>query len=68
MKVYSVNVLGKHGYSFAVKCDCTEDEVVNLALINGLFDDDEDAYCAIVEDITDSEYDLNGLKDSTYEL
>ena len=68
-KVFSVNVLGRNGYSFAVKCDATSaDEVVELALDNDLFDDPEDSYYCFVEDITDSEYDLNGLKDCTYEL
>ena len=68
-KVFSVNVLGRNGYSFAVKCDATStDEVVELALDNDLFDDPEDADCCVVEDITDSEYDQNGLKDCTYEF
>ena len=69
-KIFSVNVLGRNGYSFAVKCDDSYDEesVIDLAYENELFNDGEDADYAVAEDITDSEYDLNGLKDSTYEL
>jgi hypothetical protein len=69
-KVFSINVPGKHGYSFAVKCDTSYDEesVIELAAENRLFDEDEDADYAIAEDITESDYDIQAFKDTTYEL
>ena len=69
-KIFSINVPGKHGYSFAVECDDSydEDSVIDLALDNGLFEEGYDADYAIGEDITDSEYDINGLKNATFEL
>lgn len=69
-KVFSINVSGPCGYSFAVKCDESYDEnsVIDLALENDLFEDEMDARYAFAEDITDSEYDINGLKDCTYEF
>ena len=68
-RIFSINVAGKHGYSFAVKCNATEEaDVVQMAKNAGLFQDDEDAFYATAEDITDSEYDINGLKDCTYEI
>ena len=69
-KIFSINIPGRHGYSFAVKCDCSydEDSVIDLALENDLFEEEYDADYAIVEDITDSEYDINGLKSATFEL
>ena len=69
-KIFSINVPGRHGYSFAVKCDTSydEDSVIELALENMLFEIDEDADYAIAEDITDSEYDIEGFKSATYEL
>ena len=68
-KIYSVNVPGHNGYSFAVKGEgLQEDEVIDVALEQDLFEDEDDADYAIVEDITDSEYDINGLKNATYEV
>lgn len=69
-KIFSINVPGRHGYSFAVKCDTSydEDSVIELALENMLFETDEDADYAVAEDITESEYDIEGLKSATYEL
>ena len=69
-KTFSINIAGKHGYSFAVECDSSydEDSVINLALDNELFEEGYDADYAIAEDITDSEYDLNAFKDYTYKL
>lgn len=70
-RIYSVNVTGERGYSFAVKCEAVNlgdlTEVLDIAIDNDLFQNPEDANYAIVEDITDSEYDINGLKDATYE-
>ena len=33
-KIFSINVPGKYGYSFAVACDCSYDEesVIDLAM------------------------------------
>ncbi len=69
-KIFSINVPGRHGYSFAVKCDTSydEDSVINLAAENFLFEVDEDADYATAEDITDSEYDINAFKNCTYEI
>lgn len=69
-KIFSINVPGRHGYSFAVKCDTSydEDSVIDLAAENFLFEEDEDADYATAEDITDSEYDINAFKDCTYEI
>ena len=69
-KIFSINVPGKHGYSFAVECDASYDEesVIDLALENGLFDENRDADYAIAEDITDSEYDRDAFKDCTTKI
>lgn len=69
-KIFSINVPGRHGYSFAVKCDTSydEDSVIELAAESGLFDSDEDADYAIAEDITESDYEIEHFKDCTYEL
>lgn len=69
-KIFSINVPGRHGYSFAVKCDTSydEDSVIDLAAENFLFEEDEDADYATAEDITDSEYDIDALKNCTYEI
>lgn len=69
-KIFSINVPGRHGYFFAVKCDTSynEDTVIELANESALFDNDEDADYATAEDITESDYDIEHLKDCTYEL
>lgn len=68
-KIYSINVAGKHGYSFAVECDANfEEEAIDMAAEAGLFDDPEDAEYATAEDITGSEYDINAFKSCTYKL
>lgn len=69
-KIFSINVSGHHGYSFAVKCDTSynEETVLDLAAESGLFEDETDADYATAEDITESDYDINALKDRTYEL
>ena len=56
---YKIDVPGRHGYSFMVFStnELDECEVINTALRNGLFDDDEDADYAIVDDLV-SEYDI----------
>ena len=69
-KIFSINVPGRHGYSFTVKCDTSynEDTVIDLAAESELFNDPEDADYATAEDITDSDYDINAFKNSTYTL
>ena len=69
-RVYSINVgLRSNGYSFAVKVN-TDDaaDVIQMAENAGLFQDEGDAFYAMAEDITESDYDLQGLKDVTYDL
>jgi hypothetical protein len=69
-KVFSINIPGKHGYSFAVECDSSYDEesVIDLALENDLFEEGYDADYANAEDITDSEYDIAAFEGCTYKL
>lgn len=59
---YKIDVPGRHGYSFMVFStnELDECEVINTALRNGLFDDDEDADYAIVDDLV-SEYDIESF-------
>ena len=56
---YKIDVPGRHGYSFMVFStdELNECEVIDIALQNGLFDDDEDADYAIVDDFV-SDYDI----------
>ena len=69
-KIFSINVPGDYGYSFAVKCDASYNEksVINLAFAHELFMEPEDATYAVAEEITDSDYDIEGLKSATYEI
>lgn len=59
---YKIDVPGRHGYSFMVFStnELDECEVINTALRNGLFDDDEDADYAIVDDLV-SDYDIESF-------
>lgn len=59
---YKIDVLGKHGYSFMVTSNdvLDEGEVIDIALRNGLFDDDDDADYAIVDDLV-SDYDIKSF-------
>ena len=56
---YKIDVPGKHGYSFMVFStdELDEGEVIDMALRNGLFDDEEDADYAIVDDLV-SNYEI----------
>lgn len=68
-RIFSINISGRNGYSFAVKCETTnEDEAIEMALDAGLFEDDEDAQYAIAEDITDYPYDVEHFKSCTHEI
>ena len=52
-RIWKIDVQGRYGYSFAVKCK---------------LDDELDAVYATAEEITDSPYDIEGLKSATYDL
>lgn len=69
-KIFTVNVPGKYGYSFAVECDSSYDEetVIDLASECGCFECPEDADYAIAEDITEWDDDIEAFKDCTYTL
>ena len=68
-KIFLINVAGRYGYSFAVKCDAeTEEPAIKMALYAGIFEDDVDADYATAEDITDSPYDVEHFKNCTHEL
>ena len=54
---FVVNVTGHRGYSFGVKSPgATEDEVIDLALSAGLFDDEKDSDYAFASPMTDYDY------------
>lgn len=68
-RIFSINVTGRNGYSFAVKCETDdEDTAIDMALDAGLFEDDADAGYAVAEDITDYPYDVEHFKNCTYEV
>ena len=68
-KIYSINVPGSYGYSFVVKGEIAcEEEAIELASENDLFDDPEDAKYAVAENITNSKYDVQHFKSCTYEI
>ncbi len=68
-RIFSINVAGRHGYSFAVKCDAeNEENAIERALNAGIFEDDIDADYAIAEEITDSPYDVEHFKSCTHEI
>ena len=57
------------GYSFAVKGELSsEDDAIESATMAGLFDSPDDIPYAIAEDITDSQYDIDGLAGCTYNV
>ena len=68
-RIWKIDVQGRYGYSFAVKCKLDDEyDVIDLAEENNLFDDELDAVYATAEEITDSPYDIEGLKSATYNL
>ena len=56
---YKIDVAGQHGYSFMVFStdELNDCEVIDIAQQNGLFEDDDDADYAIVDDLV-SDYDI----------
>ena len=68
-RVYKIDVHGPNGYSFAVRQQFGyESEAIENALKQDLFQCEEDAEYATAEEITDSEYDLKGLANATYDI
>lgn len=69
-KIFSINISGEDGYSFAVECDSSYDEetVIDLASECGCFECPEDADYATAEDITEWDDDIEAFKDCTYTL
>lgn len=68
-RIYSINVITADGYSFAVKGELSsEDDAIEAAVTTGLFDSPDDIPCAIAEDITNSQYDIDGLAGCTYNV
>ena len=60
-KYFLINVTGRNGYSFMVFCGAKdEEEAIELAAEENLFDDDEDAEYATCEEA--SEYDIDHFK------
>ncbi len=67
-RIYSINVPGRIGYSFAVKGEIScESDAIILAKRKNFFEDPYDADYAIAEDITDSRCDLDAFKNCTFE-
>lgn len=60
-KYFLINVLGKHGYSFMTYADVKdEEEAIDLAADNGLFNEENDAEYATAEEASD--YDIEHFK------
>lgn len=59
---YKIDVPGRHGYSFMVFStdELDEGEVIDIALRNKLFNDDEDADYAVVDDWV-SDYEIESF-------
>ena len=68
MKKYSVNVLGKNGYSFAVETHGseTDESIVDFCLENDLFDNRDDAFQCVIEELDESEFEF--FSDCCYEM
>lgn len=67
-RVFSINVPGQYGYSFAVEGELNEGSAISKAFENGLFEEPIDANYAVAEDITDSDYDLKAFENCTYKV
>lgn len=66
---YKIDIPGKHGYSFMVVANnkLNEIQILNKALVHGLFNDNIDANYAIIDNLV-SNYDIENFKDCTYEI
>jgi hypothetical protein len=66
---YKVDVCGKNGYSFMLSSneELTEDDVLDVALENNLFEDDKDVGIAIVDDLI-TEYDIKAFGDNIFHI
>lgn len=68
-RIWKIDVHGVDGYSFAVKGDIGSDsEAIEAATIAELFDSPYDAGYAYAEEITDSQYDIDGLAGCTFDV
>ena len=68
-KIYSVNVLGPHGYSFAVlTSETSEEAIIHGCISHDIFQDTEDAEYANIEDISDDFTARQHLAECTYEI
>lgn len=64
MAYYKIDVPGKHGYSFMIETNeklMYEEDAINLALDNNLFDDEKDALIAVVDDLV-TQHDIDHFK------
>ena len=64
MAFYKIDIMGSEGYSFMIETDVElrfENDIIDLALDNNLFLDEEDANYAVVDDLV-NEYDINHFK------
>lgn len=60
MAYYKIDVMGENGYSFMVETDEElryDEDAIDLAFEHNLFNDAEDAYYAVVDDLV-SERDI----------
>lgn len=66
---YKVDVSGRFGYSFMVvsKDELTEYEVIEASLKHNLFNDEEDADYATVDDLV-TDYDIVAFKNVTHKI
>lgn len=68
-RIFKIDVPACHGYSFAVSVDTdNEQDAIQAALKAGCFEDDIDAEYAMVEDITDDEFERKAFKDCTHDI
>jgi hypothetical protein len=67
---YSVNIPGRHGYSFAVcsENELNDEEVISKAYDAGAFEDQEDDVDYAVVDTAFDENDMKQFADCTYNV
>ena len=66
---YKIDIMSRNGYSFMVVSidELDEYDVLNKSYLKGLFDDENDANYAVVDDLV-SEYDIENFKDCTHNI